>query len=364
MSLEQLSKTVDFVQDATPSDANDGETYLDTSQSPPQLKVFDSGANAFVKPRSIQNLDAPVSDAGATQSDIETAVDNSTTASTVSNNLDAPVSTAGADLRFVGGFQMTLASFLQSFDTSAQAPGPAGVAFSPDGTSMFVVDDEPERVHQYSLTTGFDVGTASFTGNSINVRDQDFGPSDVAFNADGTLMFVLGNNSNKLFEYSLTTGFDVGTASFTGTNFSVTNEETNPASFTFSPDGTVMFVIGTGSGSVHQYSLTTGFDVGTASFTGTDFDATGQDTSPFGVTLSPDGTSMFIVGLAEDSLFQYSLSTAFDLSSASFTGNSFSVSRDNQPADVTFNADGTAMFLAARGSASVFQYNVGDLAPK
>jgi len=97
MSLEQLSKTVDFVQDATPSasDVNDGETYLDTSQSPPQLKVFDSSVGGFIRPRSVQNLDAPVSGAGATQSDIETAVDNSTTASTVSTNLDAKVSNAG-----------------------------------------------------------------------------------------------------------------------------------------------------------------------------------------------------------------------------------------------------------------------------
>lgn len=75
MTLQQLSKTVDFVQATTPSNANDGETYLDTSQSPPQLKVFDSSANAFVRPRSIQNLDAPVSNAGATQSDIETGAE-------------------------------------------------------------------------------------------------------------------------------------------------------------------------------------------------------------------------------------------------------------------------------------------------
>ena len=77
MTLQQLSKTVDFVQATTPSNANDGETYLDTSQSPPQLKVFDSSANAFVRPRSIQNLDAPVSNAGATQSDIANGVDSS-----------------------------------------------------------------------------------------------------------------------------------------------------------------------------------------------------------------------------------------------------------------------------------------------
>jgi len=75
MSLEQLSKTVDFVQDVTPSNANDGETYLDTSQSPPRLKVFDSSVGSFIEPRSIQNLDAPVSGAGATQTDIESGAE-------------------------------------------------------------------------------------------------------------------------------------------------------------------------------------------------------------------------------------------------------------------------------------------------
>lgn len=52
MSLEQLTRTVDFVQDATPSasDANDGETYLDTSLTPPRLKIFDEDAGSFIEP--------------------------------------------------------------------------------------------------------------------------------------------------------------------------------------------------------------------------------------------------------------------------------------------------------------------------
>jgi len=102
MSLEQLSKTVDFVQDATPSasDANDGETYLDTSQSPPQLKVFDAGVSAFVRPRSIQNLDAPVSGAGAAQTDIKSGAEGaleqdianlSPSSNSVAANLDGGV---------------------------------------------------------------------------------------------------------------------------------------------------------------------------------------------------------------------------------------------------------------------------------
>jgi len=120
MSLEQRSKTVDFVQDTTPSasDVNDGETYLDTSQSPPQLKVFDEGAGAFVRPRSIQNL-------------------------------DAPVSAAGADLRFRGRFQLSLASFVLPFDVSGQVTSPQGVAFNGDGTAMFVIGNSSNSVFQY-----------------------------------------------------------------------------------------------------------------------------------------------------------------------------------------------------------------------
>jgi hypothetical protein len=98
MTLEKLSGGVDFVSDTTPaaSDAIDGDVYLDTSLSPPQVKVFDASVGSFVRPQTAQNLDQQVSNAGATQSDISSGVDASTTGATVSANLNAPVSNAGA----------------------------------------------------------------------------------------------------------------------------------------------------------------------------------------------------------------------------------------------------------------------------
>jgi len=368
MSLEQLSKTVDFVQDATPSasDANDGETYLDTSQSPPQLKVFDSSANAFVRPRSVQNLDAPVSGAGATQTDIETGVDNSNTGATVLSNLDAPVSAAGADLRFIGGFQLSLASFLgTSFDVSGQAGAPRDVAFNGDGTSMFVVDDRSGSVLQYSLSTGFDLSSASFSGTSFDVSGQGVTPEGVAFSGDGTSMFVIQRGSASVFQYSLSTGFDLSSASFSGTSFDVSGQEDSPQGVAFNGDGTSMFVIGFSSDSVFQYSLSTGFDLSSASFSGTSFDVSGQDTFPRGVAFSGDGTSMFVIGTSSNPVFQYSLSTGFDLSSASFSGTSFDVSgQAGSSTDVAFSGDGTSMFVVDDSSGSVFQYFIGEVGPK
>jgi hypothetical protein len=66
MTLEKLGAGIDFVQDATPpaSDAIDGDVYLDTSLSPPEVKVFDASTGSFVRSQTAQNLDASVSSAG------------------------------------------------------------------------------------------------------------------------------------------------------------------------------------------------------------------------------------------------------------------------------------------------------------
>jgi len=64
MALTPISNTVEFVQDTVPTTATDGDSWLDTSLSPPRLKVFDDAVGGFIEPRSVQNLDVKVSDAG------------------------------------------------------------------------------------------------------------------------------------------------------------------------------------------------------------------------------------------------------------------------------------------------------------
>jgi hypothetical protein len=76
MALEQLNRSIDFVSDSPPSNANDGELFLDTSLAPPEIKVFDASIGSFVRPQTAQNLDQKVSNAGDknSQSEITSAV--------------------------------------------------------------------------------------------------------------------------------------------------------------------------------------------------------------------------------------------------------------------------------------------------
>ena len=249
------------------------------------------------------------------------------------------------------------ASFVDSFSVAAQDSIPTDVVFNSDGTKMFILGDAANDVHQYALTTGFDVSTASFV-QSFDISNEGSNPEGLAFNADGTKMFVCGSSSDSVHEYILSTGFDISTASFSQ-SFSVSGQDTNPRSIAFNTDGTKMFILGDSGNDVNEYTLSTGFDVSTASFVDS-FSVAAEETSPNGLAFNSDGTKMFVVGFISDTVFQYTLSVGFDVSTASYSSISFSVaSQDGNPTGIAFSADGTKMFIVGYQNDSVYEYSLG-----
>ena len=246
-------------------------------------------------------------------------------------------------------------SFDSSFSVSNQETGPTGIAFNSDGTKMFVVGFSGDDVNEYTLSTAFDVSTASFV-DSFSVSSEETSPSDLAFNSDGTKMFVVGFSGDDVNEYTLSTAFDVSTALFVD-SFSVSDQETGPQGLAFNSDGTKMFVVGNTGDNVNEYTLSTAFDVSTASFV-VAFSVSSEEASSTGLAFNSDGTKMFVVGFAGDDVNEYTLSTAFDVSTASFV-DSFSVSdQETGPTGIAFNSDGTKMFVVGFSGDDVNEYTL------
>ena len=216
-------------------------------------------------------------------------------------------------------------SFVDSFSINAQETAAQGIAFNNDGTKMFVVGSSGVDVNEYTLTTGFDVSSASFV-DSFSVSDQETFPTGVTFNNDGTKMFVVGVDGD-VNEYTLTAGFDVSSASFVD-SFSIIAQENFPTDVTFNNDGTKMFVVGSTGDDVNEYTLTTGFDVSSASFVDS-FSVKDQESFPRDVTFNNDGTKMFVVGRDGDDVNEYTLTVAFDLNTNVLPTLSSSVPADN-----------------------------------
>ena len=61
---------------------------------------------------------------------------------------------------------------------------PMAVAFNPSGTKMFVVGMTQNKIFEFDLTTGFDVSTASKNSNECLFSSQATDVVDIDFNSD------------------------------------------------------------------------------------------------------------------------------------------------------------------------------------
>ena len=220
---------------------------------------------------------------------------------------------------------------------------------------MFVTGHNGDDVNEYKLTIGFDISTATFV-DSFDTESEDNDSRDVKFNQNGTKMFVLGKQNDRVCEYTLSTGFDVS-STVTFVDCASVSEESMPDELEFNPDGTKMFVMGESGDDVNEYTLSTGFDVSTATFVDS-FSVRSEETVPMGLAFTYDGTKMFVTGWTGEDINEYTLSTGFDVSTATFV-DSFSITdQDDEPGSLAFSSDGSKLFLLGRENNKVYEYSL------
>ena len=262
---------------------------------------------------------------------------------------------------FVLGYDVSTSVFVDSFSVNANETAPTGLAFNTDGTKMFVCGSTGDDVNEYALSTGFDISTASFT-DAFSVASQASSPQGIAFNNNGTKMYIITNTPNDfIYQYTLSTGFDVSTASYASLSFNVGSQEASPRGIAFNANGTKVFIVGTTNDSVYEYALSTAFNISTASYTAT-FSVSSQDNAPMGLTFNPDGTKMFIAGQQGSDINEYTLSTGFDISTSTFVDSFSVISQDESPQAIAFNADGSKMFVLGLYQKNVHEYTMGTTA--
>ena len=244
-----------------------------------------------------------------------------------------------------------------SKSVTGEETAPNGLFLSPDGLNMYVNGTTGDDVNQYTLSTAWNISTATFL-QSFSTAAQDSAPVDIFFKPDGLSMYIMGNTNDTVFQYTLSSAFDVSTASYASKSFSVTTQESVPNGLWFKSDGTVMYIIGTTNDTVFQYNLGTAWDVSTASYASISFSIASQDGSPVQVNLSADGLTMWILGAAIDEISQYALGTAWNVSTATFVNNLYIGFQETTPAGMFI--DSTAdnrVYIVGATTDTVYQYN-------
>jgi len=234
---------------------------------------------------------------------------------------------------------------------------PFGVAFKTDGTKLYTIAYNSNAIYEHSLSTAWDITTSSYT-TSFSVGSQEIYPSGLVFKPDGTKMYIIGFAGDDVNEYDLSTAWDISTASFSNTTFSVQGQETSPRGLFFKSDGTKLYVTGQTGDDVNEYTLSTGWDLSTASYS-QNFSVAAQEAAPQDVHFKSDGTKMYIIGTSGDDVNEYNLSTAWDDSTASYSQN-FSVStEETYPRGMFFRPNGLTMYVVGSLGDDINQYNLG-----
>lgn len=258
--------------------------------------------------------------------------------------LDQAYVRISGEYRTLLGWDVTVATFSHRLSVSAQEGTVLGVEFKPDGTKMYIVGISADSVFQYGLTTPWALSTASYDGVSVYVGSEDFNPRDVTFRSDGTRMFIIGTVNDRIYQYALSTPWNLSTVSFTK-SFSLTD----PRAVAFKPDGLQMFVM-QNSGVVSTYSLGTAWDVGTASFSSSSTIEVSD-----GLAFKTDGRRMYLDNTNQ--IKQFDLSTPWDVSTASSAGSlSVSGTASQSPSGIAFADKGTRVYYADQNDDSITEY--------
>ena len=252
-----------------------------------------------------------------------------------------------------------------------QTTDPSDIFFKDDGTKMYILSYDEKKVFQYSLSTPWEVTTITYDTVSFDISLQDTVPTGLFFKPDGTKMYISGNQTDSVYQYSLSIAWDISSASYDSVSYSVLAKTNDLDDIFFKPDGLKLYVLSGDSTFIYQYGLTVAWDIsslfpedprvptveqegdsvffkpdGSGLFmsrsfnsiiyyykafgTGNEWDlkymgydlvsknVSTEDFVPVSIFFKPDGLSMYVLGEQKDTVFQYTLSVAWDLSTAIF----------------------------------------------
>ncbi|ABK77479.1 hypothetical protein CENSYa_0846 [Cenarchaeum symbiosum A] len=241
---------------------------------------------------------------------------------------------------------------------------PQGLAISPDGTLLFVVGSQRDEVLRYELDPPYDTTSASLNG-SYDISSEEGGSRGIAFSADGTRMFIIGDN-NRVYQYSLSTPFSFdGTVSFE-LNYNVVSQDNQMSGIDFALEGRRMYLAGDGSNNIYQYNVFNPYnlDITEQSFfvrhTGT-FSVGDEDAGPRGVSVAADGRSMLVLGQTNDKVYRYDMHVPNDITTSTYAGSLDISDQGNNVRGLATSTDGRNIFVSnTDGSGSVHRYDLGS----
>jgi len=190
------------------------------------------------------------------------------------------------------------------------------IVISSDWLHLYGIWNGSDSFFQYDLAIAYDLSTAEYIA-SFSYSAQSLNVQQVTISTDWTEIYFVDITSDDVFQYTMSTAYDITTCSFTW-QYAIT-EDSIPTWITFWDNWTKMYIAWTATDVIYQYTLSTPWLVSSASYSSKSKLVSAQDTTPNSIAISWDWEYMYMWWSTSDSIHQYKLSTLWDISTAVVT---------------------------------------------
>jgi len=246
-------------------------------------------------------------------------------------------------------FDITSSEFSLETTINSEDGRPEGIAWNNDGTRLYEVGDESDEIYQSTVSTPFDIATASF---STSINAQASNPRGIAWNNDGSELYECGRF--RIYEYDLSNPFDLSTATHNNIEFEPSREPLE--GMAWNDDGFLLYTVTnefSNATEINQYTLSAPFDITSPSLSSS---ISTQDANPRGIAWNNDGSRLYEVGQASDKIYEYSVSTPFDIATASFQTSINT--QGNDPEGIAWNNDGSRLYEIDSAFENIHQFTL------
>lgn len=241
-----------------------------------------------------------------------------------------------------------------TFDTSNHDTTVRGVSWNDDGTKLYLCGNS-EIFREYSATTPYDINTITTTGSTYTVRTNTY---DFEWSPDGTKMYGPRRSATDgIHEYQASIPWDVSTLVQVGNLSSVETQNGYHCSVTLSSDGNYIYALDYQTVLIYQYYMSTPYDITTAIYDNKNFIPPVGAGATAIIRLIAD-TFLYILPSNTTIIYQYKLLTPKDISSAilekTLDLNSLGLSNTGF-SGMTFKPDYNKMYLTNYGTDLLYE---------
>lgn len=269
----------------------------------------------------------------------------------LSTNWD--VSTAGSPVVF------DARAAIETYEgTTPEGDRLTGMRFNDDGSKLFLVCRRTDKIFEFSLTTNYDITTSGTVDAEINLSGIENNPRSIAFNDDGMEIYVIGNQGDDINTFPLSMAYDLSSAGTVSTSVSLP-EDAIPQALLINDDGTKFYVAGSTDDEINEYTLSSAYDFSSTITQVAVYIPQAIEINPRDLVFNDDGTKLFVAGDQLNMVVELALSTAYDISTASYSASLFVNAEESNIRGLTFNSSGTVLYIIGNQNDEINVYTLG-----